>query len=78
MKIKTYIYSLFYLVIGGALTMGAVTFVVYLLAKIYLFISGFPFYVDLPGLVKSLKAMLSAGAICGIGCWCIYFWNRKK
>lgn len=78
MKIKMYVFSLLYLIISCTFTMGVVTLAVYIFAKIYLFFTGVPFYFDLPKLIKSLKAMLSAGAVCGLGCWCISLWNSRR
>ncbi|HAU5635926.1 TPA: hypothetical protein JD323_001842 [Citrobacter amalonaticus] len=78
-KKHKYVLALFFITISMALTGAIVVSLTHAIAKLYLFFySDIPLLSHLPEFYKGIKAGMFGGAIAGLGCWCIYFWNRKQ
>ena len=78
MTFNRWFLSLIFLIIAFVLMADAIAFITYVAAKLYIyFVRGIPFGIFLPGFFRLIRGASFGGVVAGIGCWFIYYKNRK-
>lgn len=79
MKDKNWLKGFVLIVLAFVLTMDFIALLAYLAARTYIyFIRSVEFGVDLPELLRIIKAASLGGFVAGAGCWYAYLKNERS